>query len=164
MSQTCFLRPLLISVLAFSLFCAGSLQADTIYKWVDKDGVTHYGAKAPDEQDATKIQVSEQPTSDATRGKAVSEATKKNIQQQADAAQQKKQADAKATSAADREKQLQQNCEQAKKNANALNTNPRVREKDTEGNFRYLAPEEHQKRITETQEYITTNCGNTKKN
>ncbi len=164
MSQTGFLRPLLIAVLGVSFFCASSLQADTIYKWVDQDGVTQYGAKAPDEQDATKIQVSEQSTNDTTRGKAVSDATKKNIQQQADAAQQKKQADAKAASAADLEKQLQQNCELAKKNADALKTNPRVREKDAEGNFRYLAPEEHQKRITETQEYITTNCENTKKN
>ncbi len=157
MSQIGFLIHPLITLL--SLCCANQLHADTFYKWIDQEGVTHYGAQAPAEQATTKVRTSEQSTNDATRGDAALESAKKSAQQQAEAQAQKKQADTKTLNEAELAKQLQQNCEQAQKNIDTLKTNPRVREKDAEGNFKFLAPEEHQKRISETQEYLSGNCG-----
>ena len=164
MSQTGLLRPSLITLLGAAFICLSSAQANTFYKWVDAEGVTHYGTKPPEEQDATKIQTSGQAASDAARGEAVSETLKKNTEAQTKARQQKIEADGKAKTNSELAEELKKNCEQAKKNAATLSTSPRVREKDAEGNFRYLAPEEQQKRINETQEYISSNCGDVNSN
>jgi hypothetical protein len=160
MSQIGFFRPTLITLLGIGIFCLAPAQANTFYKWVDAEGVTHYGAKPPEEQDATKIKTSGQAASDAARGEAVSESLKKNAEKDAQAQQKKQKDAAKAKTDAELAEELKKNCEQAKNNAATLSTSARVREKDAEGNFRYLAPEEQQKRINETQEYLNTNCGN----
>lgn len=160
MSQTGFFRPHFIALLGASIFCFPPVHANTFYKWVDADGVTHYGTTAPEAHEATKIKTNKQAASDAARGEAVSETLKKTAEQNINAQQKTNQDAIKAKTDAELKEELKKNCEQAQKNVATLGASPRVREKDAAGNFRYLAPEEQKTRLNETQEYLKGNCNN----
>lgn len=53
----------LLTVSAIAL--AATASAGPIYKWVDDKGVTHYGEKAPDGAQTSKVKVSDTTSSDA---------------------------------------------------------------------------------------------------
>ncbi|WP_413792652.1 MULTISPECIES: DUF4124 domain-containing protein [unclassified Pseudomonas] len=121
-------------------------MAGQVYKWVDAQGVTHFGAQPPDGAEATTVIKSAppapKPTAPPSGGvigdqKAIDEQVRKQV--------------------AEQEAQLKAFCEQARTNLAQLQNNPRVRE-DVEGEMRRLTEEERRQRIDETRQQIEEHC------
>ncbi|WP_411385641.1 DUF4124 domain-containing protein [Pseudomonas sp. MPB03] len=121
-------------------------MAGQIYKWVDAQGVTHFGAQPPQGVEATTVGKSAtpapKPPPPASGGvvgdqKAIDQQVKKEV--------------------AEQEAQLKAFCEQARTNLAQLQNNPRVRE-DVEGEMRRLTDEERRQRIDETRQQIEEHC------
>lgn len=121
-------------------------MAGQVYKWVDAQGVTHFGAQPPEGTEATTVIKSASPPAKPAAPpsggvigdqKAIDQQVKKQI--------------------AEQEAQLKAFCEQARTNLAQLQNNPRVRE-DVEGEMRRLTDEERRLRIDETRKQIEENC------
>ncbi|WP_434675383.1 DUF4124 domain-containing protein [Pseudomonas sp. D3-10] len=121
-------------------------MAGQIFKWVDAQGVTHFGAQPPEGVQATTVGKSATPAP-----KPAAPASGGVIGDQKTIDQQVKQ------QVAEQEAQLKAFCEQARTNLAQLQNNPRVRE-EVEGEMRRLTDEERRQRIDETRAQIDENC------
>lgn len=121
-------------------------MAGQVFKWVDAQGVTHFGAQPPEGAEATTvIQASPSvtkppaPPSGGVIGdqKAIDQQVKKQI--------------------AEQEAQLKAFCEQARANLAQLQNNPRLRE-EVEGEMHRLTDDERRQRTDETRKQIEEHC------
>ncbi|QFT53499.1 DUF4124 domain-containing protein [Microbulbifer sp. THAF38] len=143
-------------------------QANGIYKWVDEDGVVHFGEQPPN---SSEVEVIKKPKSERYKQweaeqqaalaaeKAKQEAAKPTPEKKSTAKQEpqgsskvdeqvaRAQAEARA-----------QRCESSQKNLKALTTHARVREIDEQGNQRMLGEDERQERISKEKQSIRDNC------
>ncbi len=125
-------------------------MASQIYKWVDEQGVTHFGAQPPQGQQATTINTSAPPPRPASSEPAPT------VEEQLDpeqAAIDKKVKEDVAKQEAERK----QYCENARTNLAQLENNPRLRIEDA-GEVRRIDENERQERITELKKSIAENC------
>ena len=140
-------------ILTTSLLLAlsASAMASQVYKWVDAQGVTHFGSQPPQGQSATSINTS------APQPKAVEEEqpapTFESIADPEQAAFDKKAKEEVAAKEAERKKY----CEDVRTNLAQLENNPRIRV-EVEGEVRRLGEDERQQRITEAKKAIAENC------
>jgi len=121
-------------------------MAGQIYKWVDAQGVTHFGAQPPQGQEATSVitpsvPAGKPPTPPRSDAIGDQQAIDKTVKQQV----------------AEQQAQLKVFCEQARTNLAQLQNNPRIRE-EIDGEMRRLTDETRQERITEAQKQIADNC------
>jgi hypothetical protein len=159
--------PNAVFMLAALLFVFSSLAShqavagkERIYRWVDENGITHYGEAPPKKEvQVEKIKTRKDYSSDAKAArKALVE--KRN-------AKGKPEDDAKASSeneAAEklieaRKKKIDEGCKTAKNNLQILTTHGRVRETGSDGEQRFLSEEDHNNRIREASDYIKNHCG-----
>ncbi|MDB6446717.1 MULTISPECIES: DUF4124 domain-containing protein [Pseudomonas] len=122
-------------------------MAGQVYKWVDAQGVTHFGSQPPQGAEATTVIKSApspagKPPAPPTGGaigdqKVIDQEVKKQV--------------------AEQEAQLKAFCEQARTNLAQLQNNPRLRE-EVEGEIRRLTDEERRQRIDETRQQIEEHC------
>lgn len=143
-------RMIITGSLLLALSATASAQ---VYKWVDAQGNTHFGAQPPEGQDATKINTSAaqpkaaapapataaplpSPTEDPAQ-KAIDEKVKKEV--------------------AESEAQRAKYCEVTRTNLAQLQNNPRVKT-EVNGEMRRLTEEERQSQIAENQKGIAENC------
>lgn len=142
-----------IPLLAIAL--AAPVFADEVYKWVDEEGITHYGERAPADKDYSMVKTYGEVPSGAEEAKQRLEqqrAEKKMADEKGlDYAEQKKIADQQA-------KVRAENCKGAKNNLKTIQENARVRILGDDGEFRYLSEEERQQQIDTAKEMITENC------
>jgi hypothetical protein len=139
-------------ILTSSLLLAlsASAMASQVYKWVDAQGVTHFGAQPPQGQQATTINTATPPP------KTAEPAATPTFESSADpeqAAIDEKVKQEIATQEAERKKY----CESVRTNLAQLENNPRVRV-EVDGEVRRLNEEERQQRISEAKQAITKNC------
>lgn len=121
-------------------------MAGQIYKWVDAQGVTHFGAQPPQGQEATSVitpsvPAGKPPTPPRSDAIGDQQAIDKTVKKQV----------------AEQQAQLKVFCEQARTNLAQLQNNPRIRE-EIDGEMRRLTDETRQERITEAQKQIAENC------
>ena len=141
-------RMILTSSLLLAL--SASAMASQVYKWVDAQGVTHFGAQPPQGQQATTINTATPPP------KTAEPAATPTFESSADpeqAAIDEKVKQEIATQEAERKKY----CETVRTNLAQLENNPRVR-MEVDGEVRRLNEEERQQRISEAKQAITKNC------
>ncbi len=140
------------------LALSSSVMAGQVYKWVDAQGVTHFGAQPPEGQQATSVNTSvpkprpslpnldSEPTSPAEPlpeskpvgdQKAIDEKVKAEV----------------ATQEAERRKY----CDTIRTNLAQLQNNPRLRA-EVNGEVQRLTEEERQSRIKEAEKAIGDNC------
>ncbi|WP_019342701.1 DUF4124 domain-containing protein [Stutzerimonas stutzeri] len=140
-----------LTILAGGLLLAlsSSIMAGQVYKWVDADGVTHFGAQPPQGQPAETLNTAIAPPKPALTEKAApglsGEAEQRDIDRKV-----KRQV-------AEQEAELQRYCTTLRTNLAQLQNNPRVRVEE-EGSVRRLNEEERQARIGETQQKIADSC------
>lgn len=124
-----------------------------MYKWVDKDGNTHYTQKPPPEDIDGEV-IKTQQSSDHD---SAIEALKK----QEEGFSKRRGGRLKAEEEAEQQKQLDQQmkerCEQSKKRL-ASYQQPRVNIKNQDGSVRRAPEEERQAEITKSHEYIKKYC------
>jgi len=139
-------------ILTSSLLLAlsASAMASQVYKWVDAQGVTHFGAQPPQGQQATTINTATPPA------KTAEPAATPTFESSADpeqAAIDEKVKQEIATQEAERKKY----CQSVRTNLAQLENNPRVRV-EVDGEVRRLNEEERQQRISEAKQAIAKNC------
>lgn len=140
-----------LTVLASGLALAlcGNAMAAQVYKWVDAQGVTHFGAQPPQGQQVETVNTVVAP------GKSVTAPTP--------ASQEKSEPDQQSINrkvkqqVAEQEAERKRYCETMRTNLAQLQNNPRVRVEEN-GETRRITEEERQARITETRDKIAENC------
>lgn len=123
-------------------------MAAQVYKWVDAQGVTHFGAQPPEGQQATSVNTTIAPAPAAIPAKLPQVGV--DEEQQAIDEKVKKEVAAK-------EAERKQYCEKMRTNLAQLENNPRLRE-EVNGEVRRLDENERQKRIAEAKKAIAENC------
>ena len=131
------------------LALSSSVMASQVYKWVDAQGVTHFGAQPPQGQPAEVLNTATPPPRPTPAAAAASEPSGESEQREIDR-QVKKQV-------AEQEAERQRYCATLRTNLAQLQNNPRVRVEEN-GEMRRLKEEERQKRITETSQKIADTC------
>ncbi len=124
------------------------VMAAQVYKWVDAQGVTHFGAQPPEGQQATSVNTTIAPAPAAIPAKLPQVGV--DEEQQAIDEKVKKEVAAK-------EAERKQYCEKMRTNLAQLENNPRLRE-EVNGEARRLGEDERQKRIAEAKKAIAENC------
>lgn len=132
-----------------------SAWAGNIYRWVDEDGVTHYGESAPQNVDAQEVRTHRAPPQ---RGEArQSDGEAETEQQRRPATTQQPGGEQAATSSRDEERQ--ELCDQHRANLELLESDQRVRSQDPDsGEARYLDDDERQQMLIETRRDIEEHC------
>ena len=139
-------------LLALSSFA----MAAPIYKWVDAEGVTHFGAQPPQGAQATTVNTQTAPPPDNFPLPPAPPAPP--IQQKPAAPEQKAIDDKVKQQVAKEEAERKQFCEETRKNLAQLKNNPRVRVDEGKGELRRLGEEERQERIAKAEKAIQENC------
>ncbi|WP_313027253.1 DUF4124 domain-containing protein [Pseudomonas lopnurensis] len=133
------------------LALSSNVMAAQVYKWVDAQGVTHFGAQPPQGQQVETVNTPSAPARPAAapqtipQGETGAEADQRSIDRQV------------KQQVTEQEAERKRYCETLRTNLAQLQNNPRVRVEDN-GEVRRITEEERQARITETQEKITENC------
>ncbi|MDQ7986598.1 DUF4124 domain-containing protein [Pseudomonas sp. G34] len=144
-------RMILTSSLLLAL--SASAMAGQIYKWVDAQGVTHFGEQPPQGQQSTTVNPSAAPPPTTTT-EAKPAPTFDSIADPEQAA-----ADAKVKKeVAAQEAERKKYCETQRNNLAQLENNPRVRVEEEGGEMRRLGEDERQKRIADAKQAIKENC------
>ncbi len=140
-----------LTILAGGLLLAlsSSIMAGQVYKWVDADGVTHFGAQPPQGQPAETLNTAIAPPKPAVTEKAAPELSGEAEQREIDHKVKRQ--------VAEQEAELQRYCTTLRTNLAQLQNNPRLRVEE-EGSVRRLNEEERQARIGETQQKIADSC------
>lgn len=141
-------RLILTSSLLLAL--SATAMAGQVYKWVDAQGVTHFGAQPPQGQQATSINTATPPPKPAAAKAAASVASEPDSEQEAIDRKVKQQV-------ADQEAKRKEYCESVRTNLAQLENNPRLRI-EADGETRRLNEEERQQRISEAKQAIADNC------
>src|SRR5690606_6865985 len=132
------------------LAISSSTMAAQVYKWVDAQGVTHFGAQPPEGQTAQTLNTVTPPPKVAATEPSASENSAPLVDQ--------KKIDHKVKQqVAEQEAELKRYCETLQTNLAQLQNNPRVRVEEN-GEVRRLKEEERQARIAETQQKINERC------
>ncbi|AGA85607.1 DUF4124 domain-containing protein [Stutzerimonas stutzeri] len=131
------------------LALCGNVMAAQVYKWVDAQGVTHFGAQPPQGQQVETVNTVTAPAKPAA-------APQPPVQDEAEADQSSIDRKVKQQVAA-QEAERKRYCETMRTNLAQLQNNPRVRVEDN-GETRRLTEEERQSRINETRDKIAENC------
>ncbi len=146
----------LVSALCLTLTLATGAQAGKFYKWLDEDGVTHYGENPPDTETATVINVKSGASSDQQQAidrleaqrKAAADEAKADVPTEEDEIERRNR------------EIMANNCKIQRSNLGQLKANRRVKTTDENGEVRYLDEQEIAQRIKEVQQYLDENCKN----
>lgn len=148
MRRTIFLGSLLLAL-------APTVMAAQVYKWVDAQGTTHFGAQPPEGTSASAVNTNTAqpkpsnfppptptkptlPPSADEKQKAIDDKVKQEVAQQ--------------------EAQRAKQCEQLRVDLAQMKNNPRVRVDDGNGELRRITEEERQDRIAKSEKDIRENC------
>lgn len=131
------------------LALCGNVMAAQVYKWVDAQGGTHFGAQPPQGQQVETVNTVTAPAKSTTMPAPVVE-DETEVDQQSIDRKVKRQV-------AEQEAERKRYCETMRTNLAQLQNNPRVRVEE-KGETRRITEEERQARITETRDKIAENC------
>lgn len=149
---------LFAALLALSLV-SGSAVAGKVYKWVDANGVTHYGEQPPKAGDSTTIRTSGSLPSDHEAAVKNLDVIKKKIDDDAQARVKKKEQEEEKTKEGEVAVKLKENCDQTRENLKKLQEKSRLQETLPNGEKKFLTEEDRQAKITENQKYLDSYCG-----
>lgn len=131
------------------LALCGNVMAAQVYKWVDAQGVTHFGAQPPQGQQVETVNTVTAPAKSTTMPAPVAE-DETEVDQQSIDRKVKRQV-------AEQEAERKRYCETMRTNLAQLQNNPRVRVEE-KGESRRITEEERQAKIAETRSKIDENC------
>lgn len=137
--------------LLFAL-AAATAVAESVYKWTDAEGVTHFSAQPPANRQAEQLKVAAPPPTAPPVAKPPADAA-----QAKDAAE--KAAAPTPEEIAEIERKRAADCETAKRNLDTLKTRVHVRIRDDKtGEDRYLTAEEHAQQQKDASTHIDKYC------
>jgi hypothetical protein len=137
-------------LLTVSLIPSTHAFAERIYKWVDDQGTTHYGARPPIDRPSQEIRIN---TPQAGQSDASTEPKSSDAQSKAKDEQPVPEKIDKRNKEA-----IARNCDIYRQNLKVMNESGRVRVQETDGQMRMLPEEERQEKIKQAQEYLKQYC------
>lgn len=150
--------PVLLAVLA--TMAPLQLAGEEVYRWVDADGVVHFGDKTSANPDAERVEI--QPGGDAGLGAAPaveSMETDSSYNSQASRAQQQRdERAARRELAAERQRQAASACTEARQRVAKLEPSPRVLEEQADGSVKRMDDDRRLELLAEAKAYIADNC------
>ncbi|MCP1652006.1 DUF4124 domain-containing protein [Pseudomonas nitroreducens] len=149
MRRTIFMGSLLLAL-------APTVMAAQVYKWVDAQGTTHFGAQPPEGTNAATVNTNTAPPK-ASSNFPPPAATKPTLPPSEDE-KQKAVDDKVKQEVAQQEAQRVKQCEQLRVDLAQMKNNPRIRIDDGSGELRRLTEEERQARIAKSEKDIRENC------
>ncbi len=163
------MRAAVLSLVVSVMVGASAVQADEVYKWVDKNGVVHYGEFPPNNKKSKTIETPSKPEptadepatdseteSSASKTTAPSEAPKANSRDKFLEDRQKQKDEKEKAEKAKKEKARA--CNEANSNVEMLQSGGKVRIVDENGNAKLLSPEEIEKRLLTEKKNVEKYC------
>ena len=144
------------ALLAILLALPVTAAAQTVYQWVDENGVTVYGERPPPGVKATEVSVDPGPTVSspspyAGSGEAVAGETSRLEQER----QERKE---RARDRAEERERLETACAAARDFVLRVGSRPNVLIEDEEGNVTRMDDAERVRRVEEAEAFIRENC------
>lgn len=133
----------------------GIAMSASVYKWTDKEGVTHFGDRQPVGANSETVNVRSGTSSGTDNSRPSPQQRLGDLQERQQAETEKKQETAVDTA---RRKQREANCENARSNLKVIESNARIRIEE-EGEMRYLTPDEIAEQRMKLEEIAAENCG-----
>lgn len=159
-----------LMILAGVLGAVPQLMAgDAVFRWVDKDGFVHYGDRAPDGVDATRIDVRPN-TVELVRAtkpgtpEGITESTPESTAAEGEKitlsrAEQSRQARAESRQKnAEEARKIAANCTVMRQQKASVEPSPRVMVADGNGGTRRLDDTEREDLLNEANRYLAENC------
>lgn len=146
-----FLTVLLAAACLFPALAA----AESVYKWTDDEGNTHFGDRQPVGRQAESVNIR---TGQSQNGGSSSSARQQLEQIDERRAQENAEQEQSAAEQA-RQQQRQRNCETARNNLNILQAGGRIQTRGEDGERRYLSEEEIEQKRQQFQAIADDNCG-----
>lgn len=147
------LRPAL-AVLIVMLALAPNIGAAAVYKWLDNNGVTHYGSEPPVGVDSQKLHAAPPPASGAAQ-------QYQNLKSREGALERRLTEQKKAARAEQKQDALQKtqagNCAKAKDQLHMLQTRRRIQVSEG-GSVHTMTGEVRAQKIGELNKYMAKNC------
>lgn len=146
--------PVLFGLLLGLVFSVPAHAAE-IYKWIDEDGVTHYGQEPPPSADAKRVGVDSPPDEEVERERQEMEDTGEELEANREA---RREAEREERRSAEEREQRERRCADLRESLKKLTENRRLLVPDGEGDVRRLPEEERQERVAERRRQIEENC------
>lgn len=129
--------------------------AQSVYKWTDENGVTHFGDRQPTGKESEAISIRTGRSSGAGSSGSMSpqQRVEQLNEQQAENAQNRKVSAAEEA----RQKQRAANCETARNNLSLIRSGSRIKVEEN-GEERFLTPEEIAQKRVQFEEIADNNC------
>lgn len=151
---------------ALAVTCNAAQAATAVYRWVDKDGIVHYGDRAPEGVAATLVSVDpnavpvpEPPPVQEASAETPAEASNGSGEQVSYAEQRRRERAERREEFREAEQERQAVCSTARERVAYLEPTPRVLVQDEDGNTRRLDDDERLRLLEEAKAYIAENCG-----
>jgi len=149
-------RSITALVLAVLLALADTATAETIYKWVDDQGITHYGDEPPSGTDAQRIEASEEPSSSET------ERAQQQLETTTERLEERRRERLEERRAAQREQrkreQREKRCQELRQALRNVKRNRNLIKPDGEGGYEAMTEQERQKRVAERRKRLKKQC------
>ncbi len=151
---------MLIFFTALVLSAMETLAEDEIYRWVDENGVVHFGNRAPQQADAELVPIQQHPGGDtSSSSNAVSADTDQQPEEPVSYAQQQRDERAKKRKeAAERNKAIAESCAQARRIVAQLEPMTRVMTESEDGTVIRMDDNDRLKLLGEAKTFIAGNC------
>lgn len=146
----------------FALAAGHGVADDEIYRWVDEDGVVHFGDKTEAHPGAEKVNIN--PVQDNGLGKNLphdmAEADQPADPEISPAQQKRDERAARKKAAAEQQQQTAATCQQARERVATLEPSPRVLVKNEDGSVNRMDDNQRLELLDEAKAYIAANCDN----
>ena len=148
-----------------ALFCmlllSCSISVAGIYKWVDEEGIIHYGQQRPADASSEKMDVQQYAPNDTSsykrpgsktdeEGKTANDETEKKAEEPVEPEKKKE-------TAAEKKRRLAA-CAKARNNLSKMQSIGRIRSKDKDGNVTYMSQKQKEARMSQTKSLIAKHC------
>ena len=148
---------------AFIMWAPQSAAQDEVYRWVDENGVVHFGDRAPQQNEAEVVSIPQtsgislKPPSDPETAETANSADE--MEPQPSAAQQAR--DARAEARLEREAKAEvtaKNCKAARELINKLEPSTRVIVRHEDGTVTRMDDNERLAELARAQAFVAENC------
>lgn len=155
------MNKLIVATLIIGMTLSAAAGAQAVYRWVDKDGVVHYGARAPEGVEATLVNTASPPGGlgvSAEDAKGPQDGPPVGEPEISYAEQRRRERAERREKAMQEDSERQSKCAAMERQRAALEPSPRVIIADADGNPVRMADEDRLAKLDEAKSYLSANC------
>jgi hypothetical protein len=144
---------------ALLLSATETMAQEEIYRWVDKDGVVHFGNQPGEQADAELVEI-QTPPANSTQTNSEPESAEPGHSQPTYAQQQRDERATNKKEAAERKEMVDHLCEQTRQVVARLEPMPRVMVTKEDGTTIRMDDNDRLEKLGEAKQFIAENCDN----